>query len=233
MVAIVLIASVVSYGQDRVNRTKLFFSEHSKTITNSVGWTYNKTIGEWVDYQNVISEDKSYKEKYNSLQGGYMKSRTTFNFDSIQTKTVNFQDKKYIVLLVFGWKGRYKYPSIKQDWINYNVVNTYFIEEKEYQKLKNFSTAKITGSFTYDVEFEKYDEVKLLDLIQNEITNPKPHYSNREMVMMVTKTKDNLVRFLTPTISELFESTKYFPAIVDFSKSYFETDPDNFSKLFL
>ena len=55
--------TMVSFGQDRVNREKLSFLDKSNQLTTAVGWSYNTTLGEWVDYNNVIESDKSYKEK--------------------------------------------------------------------------------------------------------------------------------------------------------------------------
>jgi len=62
MTLIMCMLSFVSYGQDRVNREKLSFSETSQCLYSATGWVYNKSLGEWIDYKNVISEDKSFKD---------------------------------------------------------------------------------------------------------------------------------------------------------------------------
>ena len=236
MVAIALIVSINSFSQDRVNRQKLSFSDKSQYLTSSQGWKYNETLGEWVDYVNVICSDKSYKEKYISLQGGpYMKSNSEFTFDSIQIKTVNFQEKKYIMMIISKYAGRYKYPSIREDWKSYKVKMIYFLEENEYQKMKNFNTVKISSVLLYDLEFDTYDETKMLDLIQTELTRKKSEYEIKyptTLAMYITKTKDNKVRFLTPIALTSLEGNKYTKPF-DVSKCYFETDFDNFQKILM
>ncbi len=235
MVAITLIASVSVFAQDRVNRQKLNFENKSECLTFSQGWKYNETLGEWIDYGNVISSDKSYKEKYVSLQGPYMKSNSEFTFDSIQIKTVNFQEKKYIMMIISKYSGRYKYPSIREDWKIYKVKMIYFLEENEYEKMKNFNTVKISSVLLYDLEFDEYNETKMLDLIQTELTRKKSEYEIKyptTLAMYITKTKDNKVRFLTPTTVTSLEGNKYIKPI-DVSKCYFETDIDNFRKILM
>ncbi len=235
MVTIALIVTISSFSQDRINRPKLSFDDKSQYLTSAQGWKYNETLGEWVDFENVISSDKSYKEKYSSLQGTYMNSRNEFTFDSIQIKTLNFQDRKYTLMIISKHTGRYKYPSINQDWITYQVKMIYFLDDSEYQKMKNFTTFKISSVLLYDMEFEGYNETKMLDLIQTELTRKKSEYEIKYqtvLAMYVTKTNDNKVRFLTPTTLSFLEGSKYIKPI-DVSKFYFEINTDNFQKLFL
>jgi hypothetical protein len=111
------------FGQERVNRKKISFDQSSNIMTKSTGWAYNKTLGEWVDYENLISDDKDYKTKYKSLLGEWMMSHNNQNFLSIQTKTVTFKGIKYFVLLIENWGGRYEYPTIEEDWYTFKETN--------------------------------------------------------------------------------------------------------------
>jgi len=47
-------------GQTRENRKKIYFHNQSDTIKKAIGWSYNSTLGEWIDYENVICNDKEY-----------------------------------------------------------------------------------------------------------------------------------------------------------------------------
>lgn len=232
LVLSMVLMSFVSYSQDRVNRTKLSFQESSEILTSSVGWEYNEELGEWVDYPNVIDRDKKFKDQYKSLQGSYQMSQKGFKFNSLQVKTITYEGKKYYVLLHNKWSGRWKYPSIREDWMEYKQVDALIFDEKEYQNLINYNTVNFYIVLQYGLEFEDYNETKFLDLIQTELSRPKDYYERKyayKYLMMISKTKDNNIRFLTPTISDLIVKYKTY----DFTKMYFETDINNFSKLFL
>ncbi len=230
--------SFVSYGQDRVNRTKLSFEQSSQNLTNSVGWKYNKELGEWVDYENVISNDKNYKDKYKILSGAYMMSQSQQTFNDVTIKTLTFNGIKYYVLLINKWSGRYKYPSIREDWRSYKYTSAYLMEEIEYKKLVNFNEPKFKYVIQYDQEFEEYNETKFLDLIQTEISRVKSKYEGGkgyEWILPIKKINDK-VRFLTPTLDGSvynINNSKYWTPLYDMEKEYFETDVINFTKLFL
>ena len=234
-VALLAIASFSSNGQDRVNRPKLSFATASLLLDNATGWQYNQTLGEWVDYKNAISDDKKYKKEYEILQGMHMMSRLSFKFNSLQIKSIVVGDKIYYVLIHDKWTGRYKYPSIREDWRNYRMLDGFIFEEDEYENFKNHRIVNFSRHIEYDLEFESYDETKFLDLIQTELLKEKtPAQIKYEYKwgMMIERTKDGKIRFLTPTILSLFENKKYSTAMYDFSKMYFETDSNNFNKLF-
>ena len=234
LLVLAIIATLGAKAQDRVNRQKLVFEQASETLTNSTGWQYNKELGEWVDYNNVIDDDKDYKNKYKSLQGAYQMSNQGFKFNSLQIKTLIFEEKKYYILLHDNWTGRYKYPSIRQDWIEYKRVEAYIFDETEFKKLINYETITFLDVVKYDLEFDSFNETKLLDLIQTKLTTPKSSYDTKygsKWGMVITRTTDNRIRFLTPTILSLLEKTKYSDGIYDFTKMYFETDIANFNKL--
>ena len=232
LVLSMVFASFVSYGQDRVNRSKLSFDQSSEMLTNSIGWSYNETLGEWIDYDNVIDKDKNYKDKYKSLQGAYQMSNNSFKFNNLQVKTLVFEGNKYYILIQDKWTGRYKYPSIQQDWVKFRKVDGLIFNETEYQNLINYKTINFYCVVEYDLEFEDYNETKFLDLIQTELSKPKDSYDRKygsKWAMMITKTKDNKIRFLTPTILDLIVKYKTY----DFTKMYFETDMINFNKLII
>jgi hypothetical protein len=223
--------TIVSFGQDRINREKLSFIDKSEQLTSAVGWSYNKTLGEWIDYMNVISNDKSYKDKFKSLQGSYMMSRLKQNFISIQTKTVVYKDVKYYVLCVEKWNGDYKYPNIKEDWRIYKTMFGYVFTEQEYTKLKNIKD-NVNLETKYMVSmgshYEKYDETIFLDKIQTELSSEKLNRYDPIYTFPIKKTENDNVRFYM-----LDYFSKYSLNQVDFDKEYFETSLDNFSKFII
>ncbi len=224
--------TMVSFGQDRVNREKLSFIDKSDELTTAVGWSYNSTLGEWIDYNNVIDSDKSFKDKFKSLQGSYMMSYKTQNFISIQTKTVVYKGIKYYVLCVEKWNGDYKYPNIKEDWRVFKTMFGYIFTEKEYNKLNkidgivDLKTQYMVSMGSY---YENYDESVFLDRIQTNLSSEKSTYQPI-YTFPIKKNENGDIRFYVPNS---FSTSKYSFNKVDFSKEYFETSFDNFSKLII
>jgi hypothetical protein len=216
------------FGQERTNREKLSFDTISGTLSKATGWAYNSTLGEWIDYENVISESKDYKDKYKSLQGAYMMSNTSQNFQKVQTRTITFKGTMYYVLIVDKWSGRYEYPSIKQDWYEFKQTIGYIYTKEEYQKLLNIENlveVKTQYMVSMGSKYEKYDETVFLDLIQTELSKEKSKYSS-EYTFPVMKSKEGAIRFYLPDSFSTY--SKY-----DFEKKYFETDFESFSKIIL
>jgi hypothetical protein len=230
MTLMMCLITMLSFGQDRVNREKLSFLDKSNQLTTSVGWSYNTTLGEWVDYNNVIEHDKSYKEKYKSLQGSYMMSHRPENFISIQTKTLVYKEIKYYVVLVEKWNGDYTYPSIKEDWRIYKTMYGYIFTETEYNKLNNiFVVLNLETQYMVSMgsSYEKYDEAVFLDKIQTNLSSEKSEYS-RTYTFPIKCTENGDIRFYVPNSFSMKPSNK-----LDFDKKYFETTFDNFSNFII
>ncbi|MDH5380880.1 MAG: hypothetical protein OEW75_08510 [Cyclobacteriaceae bacterium] len=217
-----------AFGQERTNREKLSFDTTSGILSKATGWANNSTVGEWIDYVNVISDSKDYKDKYKSLQGEWMMSRISQNFQKVQTKTVTYKGTTYYVLIVDKWSGRYEYPSIKEDWYTFKQTNGYIYIKEEYQKLLTIeSLVEIKTQYMVSMgsKYKKYDEIEFLDLIQTELSTEKSKYST-EYTFPVMKSKEGAIRFYLPDSFSTY--SKY-----DFDKKYFETDFESFTKIIL
>jgi hypothetical protein len=213
-----------AFGQERTNREKISFDTISGILSKATGWAYNSTLGEWVEYNNVISEDKDYKDKYKTLQGEWMMSRIIQNFQKVQTKTINFNGTKYYVLIVDKWSGRYEYPSIQEDWYTFKETIGYIYSKEEFQKLLKLESLvelKTQYKVSMGSKYEKYDEIKFLDLIQTKLSEEKKKYAI-EYTFPVMKSKEGAIRFYLPDFS-----------IYDFEKKYFESDFESFSTITL
>ena len=216
------------FGQERTNREKLIFDTTSETLLTATGWANNSTLGEWIDYANIISDDKDYKVKYKSLQGSYMMSHTSQNFQQVQTKLVTYKGTPYYVLIVDKWSGRYDYPAIREDWHEFRETIGYIYSKDEYQKLLNIeSLVELKTNYLVSIgsKYEGYDETKFLDLIQTELSKENSKYSP-EYTFPIMKSKEGNIRFYLPESFSTY--VKY-----DFENKYFETDFQSFSKIIL
>ena len=234
MICLILLSTSL-FSQSRTNRQKLVFTGSSEIMTSSIGWSYNKTLGEWIDYQNVILDNKDYKTKYKFMMGGRMESKIDNNFLSIQIKTLKFKDVKYYVLIVKKMDGRYMYPSIYEDWYYWESTEGYIYTENEYNKLKNLE-GKIELKTDYRVKLgsssEVFDEIKFLDLIQTRLNddNGKSSYILDSYlipytfpVLKTVSDETEVIRFHVPHSSILKN--------YDFGKEYFEVSTENFQKI--
>ena len=168
------------YGQERTNRVKLTFEKTSETLLKAIGWSYNSTLGEWIDYANVISDEKEFKNEYKSLQGAYMMSQTSQNFLKMLTRTVTFKGTTYYVIIIDKWSGQYEYPAIKEDWYEFKETSGYIYTKEEYQKLFSFESLielKTKYIVSMGSKYENYNEIVFLDLIQTELSKEKSDYS--------------------------------------------------------
>lgn len=229
MTILVSLTTSLSFGQDRVNREKLSFLDKSNRLTTSVGWSYNTTLGEWVDYNNVIDSDKSYKGRYRTLQGSYMMSHRPQSFISIQTNTLIYDNFKYYVVLVEKWTGHYIYPNIKEDWKIYKTMFAYIFTETEYNKLNNINGTVILNTLcvvSMSAYYETYNEIVLLDKIQTRLSVKPSGYET--YTFPIKKTENGNIRFNVPySLATTLRDKEYF------DKNYFETASDNFSKLII
>lgn len=231
LVLVVGLLGFSSFGQERTNREKLSFDTTSAVMSEAIGWAYNETTGEWVDYKNVISDRKEYKDKYKSLQGEYMMSRIKQSFLSMQSKTLTYKDTTYYILIVEKWSGAYKYPSIKEDWYTFKKTIGYIFTKNEYEKLLKIDglvEAKSFSAVSMGSGYENYDEVKFLDLIQTNLLKP-----SREglYTFPVMESKECVIRFFLPDF--FYGQGKSYGNKYDFEKQYFEVDFENFTSILL
>jgi len=223
-----LITSSV-FAQSRVNRTKYSFIDSSEKIFSATGWSYNEILGEWIDYENVISDDKTYKERYKTLQGSYMMSRIKQNFIDIMTKSLIVDGQEYFIVMVKKWNGKYRYPAIYEDWIYWEEVQGFIFTKEEYSKILDFSgkIQLVSNNYVSHGSFyENYDEQVFLDLIQNELKSENWYVQNYKFPILKTDSDGSeVIRFYVP---QSFGNDE-----INFDKKYFETSTTNFDKLIL
>lgn len=227
---LIVLISINLAAQTRQNREKIKFEKESDLIKSATGWSYNSTIGEWVDYENVISNDKKYKTEFKSLQGEYMKSHTKQNFISIQTKKTFLDSIPYYVIIIEKYGGGYEYPKIKRDWKTWKEIVGYIYTQDEYNKIISFDeTVELKTKNIVSLGINKpYDEQLILDKVQTELKKEISKYSPEYIFpLKLTKSDDQKVlRFYLPTYFSRYN--KY-----DFEKEYFEIKPELIKKIII
>ncbi|AWH86169.1 hypothetical protein HYN59_14095 [Flavobacterium album] len=231
------LCTVAINAQERIDRPDLKFEKSSQVLTEATGWIYNKSSGKWMENLNTITTDKPYSDSKRAIE--YMRSRSSSTFNKLQIKTITYNNTPYYILVMERWAGSYKYPSIQKDWQTGIRNYAYIISEEEYNKLRNIQNS-IEVLVEGDVYIYEYDETKLLDEIQNELikidqqkaleTPKKKKQKNeekkgRKMLFLVTKSTEGQIRFKLPMT--------IYGSAPDFSQEYYETAPENFSKLII
>lgn len=217
-------------AQSRENRNKISFTKESEKVKLAIGWSYNATLGEWIDYENVICNDKNYKTEYKSLQGGHMKSRFKQNFESILFKKTSLDSIPYYVLIIEKWGGGYEYPTIKKGWKKWKEIIGYVYNEDEYKKLTTLGdkiVLKTKNIVSLGIN-KSYNEQLLLDKIQTDLGKEKNKYSP-EYQFPIIKTESEgqtVIRFYLPNYFSKFDK-------FDFEKKYFEIETLTLKKLII
>jgi hypothetical protein len=209
-----LTISLPGFTQERVNRPKLKFEASSDTLTKATGWAYNETLGEWIDYENSISDDNHYKKDNGRLEP-YIKYATYQNFNFITSQTLKFKGIKFYLL------------SINKTDDTSERTFGFIFTENEYQKLNKIdSIVDLKTNIMVIFPFhEEFNETLFLDLIQTALNTESTEYASTYL-FPVMKSKEGMIRFYLP---DLFNEYRNY----DFDKAYFEVDPKSFSKIIL
>ncbi|MBE9489486.1 MAG: hypothetical protein IMY67_04260 [Bacteroidetes bacterium] len=225
-----LLLPTLIFAQDKINSEKISFIYQSDSITNAIGWSYNETLGEWVDFQNVISHDKQSKKEGSLKLSDELTSFQKQNFSSIHVRTVSVASKIYCVLIINKLTGEYKYPSVKKRWSYKTETVGHIFTEKDFKKLFIYdkiiveaNTPALASQYT-----NEYNEKEFLAQIQSAVLQLKSD-SNLNYIFPVKRAISNgeqVVRFYLPY--QMNSSNKY-----NFSKEYFEISKREFDKLII
>ncbi len=210
-------------AQQRVNGVKPTFSAASGILTSATGWAFNAADKDWVDYPNMINDNKDYKGKYVSSMDGTAQSMTDQSFLSIQTKALTYKTKKYFVILVEKWAGRQKHSHSSYSTLKETIGYVY--TDKEYNKILNLTKpVSIKTNMCVRIVSSDLTETGLISEIHEKIDDP--YKSSDQYTFHVMKSTEGQIRFYLP---KKFSYTDTH----DFQKEYFETEPENFNKIIL
>lgn len=232
-----LLIGFSSYSQSRVNPKKdLVIGEfQSWVIGDDVsGWDFDKgeewkerkgylRVGKKEGFLDIYEKDDGIK-RYKDI----IKSYTPQNFNEWGVIKVNSKGEEYVGFGIETVGGRYKYPSINEDWYTYINYNVYLFKKEELLKLETLDGVVdlkvFVGVYGDSLNKEKkyqscYDNLKFV--LENG--------DRDEEIIKFKKTESDgvdVIRFLTTQ-----KISKYGDKLIDFENHYFETSMEKFNEL--
>ena len=219
-----LIMGAISLNaQARVSTALPLFEAKSAKLTEAIGW--DSTLGKWTDNKNVISD-----------QRGVKASGRNSNFTWAQCGSFHYKHKKYYIFYAEYVSGRYKYPSIYEDWYDYQAIEYFLLDSIQYGKLKSvLKDEKGRTTYiqtTYDEKgssmYSEFDEAKFYSGIMDNMerwTSPDYSYDYCFPVNCQKLEGKDIVRFGWAGTCDI----KYS----NFERSYFEVPLEEFKKLLI
>lgn len=207
-------------AQERTPTKTYLWEKVSGILTYATGCSYNKVFDEWIENTNFIYKEK----KDGTLDYKYYSSLWNApNFNSLQFKTITFDNNKYCCLVYKQNQGKYQYPNIQADWQSYEATTYYVYTKNSYNKLLYLSDEPQTLEHIAKITIppsRKMSEADVITLIkhtidENQEPSAEPFYAKKHK---------NVVRFLIP----IAENKK-----VDFQTNYFEVPAEEFNKLII
>lgn len=210
----------------------------SPVVSNFIGWAYDETAEKWCGYYNTIFG----KFRNNNRTPRRMVPEDMAVFDnvvSLQVKKVIYGGDTYYLLLSAYYKGKYKYPTIEEDWYCKKVTNIYLLTEDEYAKLKDlkpgintiYSASSI--SFGGGIGFGLYDDFStaMMNLFKEKYKDKIPTYYR----FYIKKENEKIYRFQSVTNIELDTSERPFATYrrPNFNVHYYEISASLFKQLLI
>lgn len=221
-------------GQDgkEIEFTLKKYDKRSSNLKSAIGWAYNDSTEQWVDYKNVILDDISYKKTSKIYQLDKRKSQTSQNFSEMQAKSFTLDGKEYVVLIVEKLIGGLQ-SATKEDWEMYKVRGAYIFDKKDYDRLldiKDSVRIETVDNIYLDVPVHTTKRrVELTELNAFEYSlkggNIRKPYKH---LFRVRKSDKGDIHFLVP-----YEIPVGKRKDINFDKNYFSVSPKEFSKILI
>ncbi len=214
--------SIMVFGQDRVNRPKLQFTQEGGVITEFTGWLYNEQCGEWIGCKNTIMPTYYGCEKKDLAEWEGSKADVLNNIISLQIKTLIYNNQLYYVIIWNTWDGAYKYPSIREDWEYWKTKRFLMLTENDMNKLKNLTNTQQKIKVQHILQSRYDSKVMDCDIIQTNMSKSYKDY----IYLTIYKATDTNIRFLFEDhtgISRIDNETKI-------DKQYFEISENDYIK---
>lgn len=214
----------------------IYKGEKVASLDNFTGW-YMQNDGEWVSGKNKIPNDRTViNPKSDEFKIG------KDNISLMEMYLLTYDKKEYVLLLIHSQEGYYELPVLKSIWKTKKVISFYVFDKRKLYKMLVDVTSKKPFSINLNVWCSGF------------IENVDKHTNIKNIASSyILKTKSNTISNSSNLIFSLYPNTKdekdkmYFKitktytkkSIYDyyllpenqeklFSRSYYETDRDDF-----
>ena len=217
---VVLFFTITSFSQPRTNEVKLEFEKVGEFLNTAIGWNFNVVSGKW-------EETKKDELGYNKCGKGFYDDEV--NFKNLFFTIIKFEDKNYYILNLNCNVYRYDNPSIKVGLRSWGVFRSFMFNEEEYNKLKNYSEAKILfNEFKTNITSSQIGRKELSDLRDTVLFKLKHNnYDRDNLTIQIKKEGEEFVRFIIPTDKNQYNHNSW-----GFDKKYFEVSKKEYDKMF-
>lgn len=128
-------------SQDRINKVLPVINKQiNSQLNKSIGWMLNPE-SQWVSRTNRIPS--FIENRYKTLIDYEYDGLGVDNFITYEIRDINIEDSIYLILIKKYKDGYYKYPSIKEGWLNYTSVDFYVFDKKELSKINTITNDSI------------------------------------------------------------------------------------------
>jgi hypothetical protein len=199
-----LLFSVLSFSQVRVNEILPSFIEISNPLIETNHYEFSKYNGKWDEKTN---------------EGSYF-------FQKLEFRTIEHSQIKYYVLIIHEFDGAYRYPSIKKDFVSWSSLRAYIFTSEQYNILKKYNAVSsnfpeiVTDAISND-GLEDLN-IKIINILKSK------QRTNYNATFKIKKEDENTIRFILPLKSKY----RILESNYGFDKKYFETTILNFDNLF-
>lgn len=173
---LVLVLAGVAVAFERETPALPIISKPLSVLKDVTGWMITPS-GTWVNRKNRIP--KYLPNEYQTLQDYTDYSLGTDNFTKIELREIEYDNQVRYILLKHYKDGRFKYPTIREDWYNTDRIKGYVFEKKAMYSLsledREATLVEIPLVYAFDLS---YNAKRYLDDIAAKVAEGRSGYED-------------------------------------------------------
>ena len=218
---ILIFFSIQTFAQQRIDKPNLQFEKSSQIMKQADGWCLN-AYGKWIKNSNLVCAMVA----KTSAEKSVLSCDEHQSFIDAQNKIITYDSVTYNILIIRRYIGHYKYQTIEQGFYTSIQTEGYIFSKEEFAKLENL-TDSVKCQYIGKVDCECTSN-EFIRLLENKLSSNDDSY--QFCYFPVRKSTEGKIRFYIP---DCFLGRNILHPDPNFNQSYFETDINNFNKLFL
>lgn len=237
--------NLFSQSLSRSNDAKVEITEISK-LEYAKGYRY--LDGDWISFD--YKKNKSLEEglNFNAIPNKYFFYSTgdyskyslsnSINFGSIRLVNAIYNGENTLIIHFNKVSGKYKYPSIREDWYEFTEDHILVVSNDDVQRIKSIFPEKINEAFRVEFKLSQNDSFRsdidkgtFEDNVRKVLNQKVSSYKNEYLffeIFPINIQEGKFVRFNFKRETSFSEELKEFDPLI-FDKYYFEADYDDFN----